>query len=265
LGFAVGTNAKGELVAMGTQNGESTPIHGEFIKLELDKNLATEFGTIDRAFSLTFANLSDEHELATFAIANGLQELFVKCNGVVPIEAVRSLALSNFKLSTREIEIGLFGELIFMLAADATDRYVLGWHENSKDPFDFKVGEDRYEVKTTSGPMRRHWFSLNQVVNNAEFQVKYASVRTTTLIDKGSSCIDLIQEVRLRLTGAVLSNFNTRLDSYPWQQFISKFDREQAIKSIKIFDSNHLPVPSFSDGKVLSAKWLVEFPEISDF
>jgi Putative PD-(D/E)XK family member, (DUF4420) len=168
-------------------------------------------------------------------------------------------------LSTREIEIGLFGELIFMLAADATDRYVLGWHENSEDPFDFKIGVDRYEVKTTSGPMRRHWFSLNQIVNNTEFQVKYVSVRTTTLIDKGSSCIDLIDDVRLRLTGEVLSKFNTRLDAYPWQQFKAKFDREQAMKSIKIFDSNHLPVPSFSDGKVLSAKWLVEFPEISDF
>lgn len=263
LGFAIGTNAQGELVVLGTQTGEATPVIGEFIKLELNKNLTTEFGTIERAFCLTFANLSDEHELATFAIANGLQELFVSCNGAVPIEAIRSLALNNFKLSTREIEIGLFGELIFLIAAGVPERYVLGWHENSHDPFDFKIGEDRYEVKTTTGPMRRHWFSLNQVVNNAEFNVKYVSVRTSTLIDQGSSCMDLIQDIRSSLAGVLLSRFNKQLEAYPCEQFISKFDRDQAIKSIKIFESNQLPVPSFSNGKVLSVKWLVEFPDLS--
>jgi hypothetical protein len=264
IGFVLGTNAGGEIVVLGNQDGEALPIDGNYIKLELNKNLTYDGGSIQRAFQLSFANLTDEHALATYAIVNGLHELFLKCAGKVPIDAVRSLALSNFRLSNREEELGLFGELIFILSSAETESCVLGWHEAPKDPFDFKLAGDRFEVKTTSSPRRRHWFSLNQVVNNQEFALKYVSIRTSALVDGGSTCADLVHEIRSQLPASALAIFDLRLNQYPWLDYTTGFDRHQALQSLAIFNQDEVPTPVFSAGNVLAAKWLLEFPEPTD-
>jgi len=58
---------------------------------------------------------------------------------------------------------GLWAELFVIVAATDPCKLVEAWHAEPQDRYDFNAGTQRLEVKSASGRLRKHHFSLSQL------------------------------------------------------------------------------------------------------
>jgi len=114
-------------------------------------------GTISPAFILSFLVTNDEELKAISAVFSGIYEF----NRSYPETSKATDAAQGFeeyltkfpKLGmSREIEIGLFGELSFIAASKSSRNLISGWHSTPKSTFDFSYNSSRLKSKQAPDP-----------------------------------------------------------------------------------------------------------------
>lgn len=90
---------------------------------------------------------------------------------------------------------GLWAELYFMARSKHSLGLVEAWHIRPEDRYDFSLGSQRIEIKSSSHRVRQHHFSLEQLHPPAGTDVLIASLFVERS-QAGQSLIDLLDEIR---------------------------------------------------------------------
>ena len=160
---------------------------------------------------------------------------------------------------------GLWGELLGIHEARDPLTLASAWRCQSGDCYDFNIGAERIEVKTTSQSPRRHHFSLDQLCPPAGTRLIVASI-VIQRSGAGLSVFDLMDTVRkktprepqlhLRMTRQL---HDTLGDS--WQSARNvRFDYEAAVESLRYYEGSQIPKisPPLPEG-VSEVSFVVDF------
>jgi putative PD-(D/E)XK family protein DUF4420 len=141
---------------------------------------------------------------------------------------------------------GLWSELFLISQARDMNKLINAWHKSPEDRYDFSAGEQRIEVKSAGGRLRRHHFSLEQLHPPAGSSVIVASLFVEGA-GAGTSLSDLIEKIRGKI--------GKHLESIEWLDRIvalalgaswknalgMRFDSELAKESMRFFKASEIP------------------------
>jgi hypothetical protein len=146
---------------------------------------------------------------------------------------------------SREVEIGLAGELLVIAEAKDPSAFVSMWHSAFDAQFDFSAQGERLEVKTTSGAERLHWFSSGQVTPIPGVCTSFVSVLLPR-VEIGSTIASVFADLA-RLTAAERARVrNVIIDvaKEPPEVLTSVvFDRDAARASMLHVAAGAIPTP----------------------
>lgn len=153
----------------------------------------------------------------------------------------------------RKTVAGLWAELFVIAQAHDPARLLASWHAMPEERFDFALGIDRLDVKSASGGVRMHHFSLEQLRPAGQSRVVIASLLIERM-EGGTSVNDFVDAIRGRIADPSLL---VRLDSVvaqtlgqDWRAMQRvRFDLQQAIHSLRFVEASaipsvHVPVPA---------------------
>lgn len=148
----------------------------------------------------------------------------------------------------RKSVIGFWGELFVIAYARDARTLVNAWRASPEERFDFALSGERLEVKTALGRVRRHHFSLEQLLPVPESEVLIASL----LVERsggGPSVSDLIESIKSAVAddAARVLHVDTvvaqTLGSAWRGAMAERFDAELAASSLMFFHSRVVPRP----------------------
>lgn len=179
------------------------------------------------------------------------------------------LALFN-SLSSPAIKSirGLWSELFLIDHSSDPELLVKCWHSKPGDRFDFAQGEYRIEVKGTSGRIRRHTFSLDQLVAAPNMEVKVVSLRVDRSVG-GASIGNLVDRIvsRVRDFDALHHFHRTIVQTIgnDWRRLEDeRFDLQMANGSMRIYDAERIPkVPTPLPKEVSSVRFESDLTSIN--
>ena len=171
---------------------------------------------------------------------------------------------------------GLWAELFLISQARQPAILVDAWHTVPEDRYDFAMDDQRIEVKSFSGDIRQHHFSLEQLHPPRGVKALVASVSVESS-QAGISIADLREKIQIRLG----SNLDSLLHvdrvialtlGDAWQQASdARFDERLAEESLAFYETSVIPsvnpnLPSGVNGVHFRSD-LTEIPttEISHF
>lgn len=178
--------------------------------------------------------------------------------------AVRSLAdiFSSASPVAPKAEVGLWAELLTILATDSPGRLCSAWVGSWRSPIDFYSGSEGLEVKATRSFPRVHNFSLSQAAAASEGQVTVASYY---LIEdpSGPSVDDLLGMVLAKIQGDLELQARVAIlvaGVKPEGGWSLRFDEERARRSLWLVPFALIPkvVPEAS---VLEAHWSAQISD----
>lgn len=143
---------------------------------------------------------------------------------------------------------GLWAELLVIEKSLYPDVLINAWHNAPKAKYDFTLGYDKLEVKSTSGDIRVHHFSIDQLLPSEHSHLLIASVFVRESgAGLGGLCIkDLYDRICTRVTntdsrlkiqkviGETIGNDYSKLDS----EF---FDYATASDTLAYYDAENIP------------------------
>lgn len=148
----------------------------------------------------------------------------------------------------RKSVVGFWGELFIIARSWEPVVMVRAWHARPEERFDFGLDSERLEVKATLGRLRRHHFSLEQLLPVPGTDVLIASVLLEPSIS-GPSVAHLIAEIR----SAVSNDANAVLHvdtvvalalGASWRLAMEqRFDAELAASGLTFFQPSSIPKP----------------------
>ena len=225
-------------------------------------------GTISPAFILSFLVTNDEELKAISAVFSGLYEF----NRSYPETSKAIDAAQGFedyftkfpKLGlSREIEVGLFGELSVIAASENNGDLISGWHSTPSSTFDFSFNSARLEVKTSTRPTRLHWLRSTQSVSQPDENLFYLSIYAPE-DNSGFTLIDVINYIKQSTSELKFQELLEKLSYYEIDKAKIKFDFKQSIGSFKFIDSESIPLPNFNKQQILEVQWKCNFNEINE-
>ena len=161
------------------------------------------------------------------------------------ITKVISLFIAS-PIVSEDIIQGLWAEL-FVIYKAADPLYLINsWHTKKTDIFDFNDGIDKLEVKSTSGSVRKHGFSLEQLRPNDNSELLIASLFVSRsglgnsirdLLDFIIARIPMASEEILKLKEQVIRTIGVK-DSTPYN---ITFDFKRAEDYFKLYDYHDIP------------------------
>lgn len=149
----------------------------------------------------------------------------------------------------RKSVIGFWGELFVIAHSRDVPVLVRAWRAFPEERFDFALGLERLEVKTALGRVRRHHFSLEQLLPLSRVDVLIASVlieRSST----GPSVSELLESIRravaddaaalLHVDAVVALTLGTA-----WRRAMDeRFDAEVASSTLMLLEPGIIPKPT---------------------
>ena len=141
---------------------------------------------------------------------------------------------------------GLWSELLIISESSDPHMLIQSWHATPAERWDFASGNQRIEVKSTTGVVRSHYFSLDQLSPPTSTSLVIASIFVERA-GGGSSAEDLSCQIRkmlphypeslLKLDEVVVTSLGLS-----WQSTIEEcFDLECALDSLRYFDAHVIP------------------------
>ena len=166
-------------------------------------------------------------------------------------QAVDSLVELFRALSNPPIKAvrGLWAELFLLAESQDPGKLVDAWHTVPDDLYDFSQGNQRIEVKSARGEVRRHHFSLTQLMPPTGTTLAIVSV-IVNRAGGGTTISDLIDELRTRVAGSPhrilrLYKVVTLTLGDRWREAeLEMFDRPAARQSLAFFRSSDVPMVS---------------------
>jgi hypothetical protein len=147
--------------------------------------------------------------------------------------------------SPRKAIAGLWAELFIISRSGDPQSLLSAWHAIPEERYDFFSGADRVEVKSTTGPMRVHHFSLEQLRPPTGTRVLVASLHTNGA-SGGSSINDLVDVIRRSVTDPdsliQLDASVAQTLGQDWRAMRDhRFDYQAALASLRFFDAASIP------------------------
>lgn len=185
-------------------------------------------------------------------------EIFLMMLGKIPaIPSKRELAIevenlisifSALSKPPRKKIQGLWAELLVIERSLHPETLISAWHSQANAKYDFTMGRDKIEVKSTSGEERIHHFSLDQLNPSPNSRLLIASVivRESAQGSGGMSIRDIYNKIctkvsannaRLKLYSIMaecIGSDLTKIDSI-------FFDYVEASDTLAFFDANQVP------------------------
>lgn len=148
---------------------ESSKSKGSFSIITLcatEESLQTYFVEI---FSLMLSKLPEEPSR---------RELSIEIENLITIfSAIK-------KKPKKEIQ-GIWAELLVIERSLHLDVLISAWHGEPNAKYDFTLGQDKIEVKSTSGEERKHYFTLDQLNPSINSRLLIASV----IVRESAECV----------------------------------------------------------------------------
>ena len=141
---------------------------------------------------------------------------------------------------------GLWAELFLITQSVQPAILVKAWHTLPEDRYDFAMEDQRIEVKSFSGSLRQHHFSLEQLHPPEGVKTLVASMRVERS-QAGESITDLREKIQTHLSSE--SNLLLHLDTIialtlgdGWQQADEAcFDQRVAQESLAFYEAAAIP------------------------
>ena len=152
---------------------------------------------------------------------------------------------SSPKKVDEKMILGLWGELLFILASDDLENAVAAWHVDKDNLFDFAFEDYCTEVKTTRKKSRSHYFNNNQLKKYRRLKVKVASIMTEK-VSLGKSVLDLWNDIndkcssfksRRKVSRIIAETINQDLDSLSQK----KYNYNMGISTFETFNAEDIP------------------------
>ena len=165
----------------------------------------------------------------------------------VEVENLITIFSAVNKKPLKEIQ-GLWAELLVIERSSLPETLISAWHNSPSAKYDFTMGRDKIEVKSTSGEERIHRFTLDQLNPSPNSRLLIASVivRESAECSGGLSIKNIYDKICSRVTvvnlrlklysilATTLGNDYTKLD----QVF---FDYVEASDSLAFYNSEDVP------------------------
>lgn len=143
---------------------------------------------------------------------------------------------------------GLWTELLVIERSYMPETLIKAWHESPTAKYDFTMGRDKVEVKSTSSETRIHHFSLDQLCPSAHSRVVVASaiVRESAQSKDGLSVRDLYDKIcervnsvdaRMHMTKVIAETIGT--DMHRLNEVF--FDYVEACDTLRYYDAKDVP------------------------
>lgn len=132
-----------------------------------------------------------------------LPELPSKREIAVEVENIISI-FTAMKCPPRKTIQGLWAELLVIERSLDPETLIKAWHDSPAAKYDFTMGRDKIEVKSTSSETRIHLFSLEQLCHTPHSRVVVASVivRESNQCAEGLSAQDIYDKICDRVNSA---------------------------------------------------------------
>ena len=185
-------------------------------------------------------------------------EIFLMMLGKIPaIPSKRELAIevenlisifSALSKPPRKKVQGLWAELLVIERSLHPETLISAWHSQANAKYDFTMGRDKIEVRSTSGEERIHHFSLDQLNPSPNSRLLIASVivRESAQGSGGMSIRDIYNKICTKVSAN-----NARLKLYSiMAECIGRdltkidsifFDYVEASDTLAFFDANQVP------------------------
>lgn len=169
------------------------------------------------------------------------REIAIEVENMISIFSAMSCA------PRRKIQ-GLWTELLVIERSYMPETLVRAWHESPAAKYDFSMGRDKIEVKSTSGETRIHHFALDQLSPSIHSRVVIASaiVRETAQSSEGLSVHDLYDRIcnrtnsvdaKMRMMKIIAETIGT--DMHRLNEVF--FDYVEASDTLRFFNSKDVP------------------------
>lgn len=143
---------------------------------------------------------------------------------------------------------GLWGELLVIEQNQMPEMLIDAWHRNVNDKFDFTMGKDKIEVKSTASDERKHTFSIGQLnpSNNSNLVIASIIVRPSALSDTGLSIKNLYDKLqakihstqtKLKLLKGITSVIGIELNAF----YSLAFDYATACDTLQFYEASTIP------------------------
>ena len=141
---------------------------------------------------------------------------------------------------------GLWAELFLIARAHDPATLARAWHTAPEDLYDFSFGNQRIEVKSARGRVRRHYFTLEQLHPPANVKLVVASMFVEAS-DEGTSLVELLEQIRSQLSGS--PDLMLKVEKVvgltlgeSWRHAMGeRFDRKLAEESLAFYEPMHIP------------------------
>lgn len=152
----------------------------------------------------------------------------------------------SMNVAPRKSVQGLWAELLVMARIRNPAPLVAAWHTQLGDRYDFSSGSQRIEVKSATGRIRQHHFTLEQLLPVPGTQLLVASI----LVERagaGTSIMDLVDEVRQRVSHQPhllihIDEIVVQTLGNSWRSAREeRFDRQFGENSLAFFDPMTIP------------------------
>ena len=133
---------------------------------------------------------------------NKMQTLPSRKELAVEVENLITIFSAMEKTPVKKMQ-GLWGELLVIERSKYPELLVNAWHNSPNAKFDFTLGRDKIEVKTTSSESRIHKFSLDQLnpSPNSRLLIASITVRESGQGNGGKSVRNLFDSIYAKITG----------------------------------------------------------------
>lgn len=180
---------------------------------------------------------------------------------------------SALALPPRKKNQGLWAELLVIEQSAFPITLINAWHVDPNAKYDFTLGRDKIEVKSTSGEKRQHHFSYEQLNPSLHSRLLVAStiVRESGDGENGYSVYDLYEKICSKLFVAEYRVKLYKVIAETVGQDVVKlkkihYDYVQAVDSLRFYDANKIPhiseegVPHY----VSDVKFISDLSDIDD-
>ena len=263
----IGKDKDGYLVFGAPQYSEFEGYEFDRAKLESNKSIFVSNGvSIQPVFTLRFLTNSADETAAIATIFVGLQNQIVESgNSISAQEAALGLesyfsGLGKLQLS-RQVQIGLFGELAFIYSSTKKAEMINAWHSSPRSTYDFGIAQGRLEVKTSTAPTRLHWLRNTQSVDLDSEKLTYLSLYAPEVGD-GLTLHELVTQLKIELEQQEISVLMNKLALYEIEKADLRFDLNSAISSFKFVRSSEVPRVSSEEAAVVQIAWRCDFARL---
>lgn len=138
--------------------------------------------------------------------------------------------------------LGLFGELFVISQSTDVIKTMSAWRIKSDDPFDFSNEQAMLEVKTTTWPERRHYFTHKQCTPDHGVRAIVVSI-ITRRVGIGKSINDLQTDLVRKVPDKLVDKLKEAIsqEEFTEKNLAAKFDKVSAQNSLRYFDLSEIP------------------------